>query len=131
MSHSPEQPLVQAFLVCQKIYRDQHTGDFLLIAPSSGLSFGVFPGSRSLAVYAQFADLHGDHQFELQLHDPEGEIIWEWSAPDPVAHTDPLTPHRIAWYELVLPFPLPGRYALVLLANRAEVARHALQVNSA
>jgi hypothetical protein len=56
------------------------------------------------------------------------EAVWGWRRPEPIRHGSPLEPYPGILHDLVLEFPRPGRYDLVLLANGADVAHHGLQV---
>jgi hypothetical protein len=51
--------------------------------------------------------------------------------PEPLRHNDPLLPHRISLHDVVVAFPQPGRYDLVLMANGEDLAHHALEVPAA
>jgi hypothetical protein len=48
-----------------------------------------------------------------------------------VEEFDPLLSHRIALHDIVVEFPHPGRYNLIILANGNELAHHVLLARSA
>jgi hypothetical protein len=121
-------PLAQAFVVCREIVEDCRTHDFVLIAPFSALQPPGFPVACRLSIYAHLTGGHGSYAITLQLRDCDDTQVWVWDCPKPIRLDDPLAQHRFTLYDAVLEFPEPGRYDLVMLANGAEVARHALHL---
>jgi hypothetical protein len=121
-------PLAQAFVVCREIVEDCRSHDFVLIAPFSALQAPKFPFAYRLSIYAHLTCGHGSYALTLQLRDGDDQQLWVWDCPKPIRLDNPLVQHRFTLYDAVLEFPEPGRYDLVMLANGAEVARHALHV---
>jgi hypothetical protein len=123
-------PLAQAFVVCREIFEDCRSHDFMLIAPFSGLQAPAFPAATRLSIYAALTCGHGSYALTLQLRDGDDQPQWAWDCPKPIRLDNPLVQHQFTLYDVVLEFPRPGRYDLVLLANGSEVARHALHVRA-
>ncbi len=123
-------PLAQAFVVCREIIQDCRSHDFVLIAPFSAVHFVAFPGSLRMSIYAHLTCGHGDYAVALQLRDGDDEVVWAWNCPQPIRLDSPLEQHRFTLYDVVLEFPTASRYDLVMFANGAELARHALHARA-
>ena len=50
----------------------------------------------------------------------------ECAGPEALHRADPLAPCQICWRDLMLHFPKPGRYDLILLANGEDLSHYAL-----
>jgi hypothetical protein len=124
-------PLAQAFVVCRTVYQDRRTGEFLLVGPFNGITLHYFPSGFRLSLYAHLTGGHGTYDLALELRDDEDQAVWGWQLPEPIRHDDPLLPHRISLHDVVVAFPRPGRYDLVLMANGEDLAHHALEVTAA
>jgi hypothetical protein len=122
---SPPLPLAQAFVVCRELFEDVQTHEFILIGPFSGISLPGYPVRFRMAAYAHLTCGHGAYEMKLELRDTHGRVTWAWRLPKPSV-IDPVLPHRIALRDMLVDFPTPGQYDLVLLANDEEIARHAL-----
>ena len=119
-------PVAQSFITCHEVFRGQRSGMALLVGPAAHVPVPHFPAQVRLAAYAEFTGGHGSYQPELCLRDPEGETVWGWTAAAPFAHRDPLLPSEVAFNDLTLAVPRPGRYRLVLLLNGEEAAHRTL-----
>jgi hypothetical protein len=128
MRKRPPQPGAQAFVVCREIFEDHHSGEYILFAPRSAFRLPKLPGSIDFGVYAHLTELHGEYVLELRLEDSQGDIVWAVRADPPVAHDDPLMPHRFAFRDLSIPIETAGRYDLLLMTEGMEIARHVLWV---
>jgi hypothetical protein len=124
-------PHAQAFLTCRQIYEDSRTREAILVGPFSGIRLSIFPSLFRMSLYAHLTGGHGTYRLALSLRDDEDEAAWGWEWPQPIEHNDPLEPYRVILHDALIGFPRPGRFALVLLANGEEVARHTLQVTEA
>jgi hypothetical protein len=122
-------PLAQAFVVCREIFDDPRRREFILVGPFSGINAPKLPLNFTLSIYAHVTGGHGAYDMGLELRDGDESPLWKWNWPEPIRLDDPLMPHRLVLYDARVEFPALGRYDLVLLANGAEVARHALFVN--
>lgn len=129
-SHRKSTPLpnAQAFVVCREILEDSHKREFVLIGPLSVIVAGAFPFLARLSIYAHLTCGHSDYDVALRLIDNEDRALWEWKAPQAIRLLNPLDQHRLVLYDAELPFSMPGRHDLLLLANGEELARHALHV---
>jgi hypothetical protein len=99
---------------------------YVLIGPTSELRPRAYPVTYALGVYAHLTSGRGAYAAVLQLHDPDGRILWQWHWPQTISFPTPLHHYRLAVPDATLEFPAPGHYDLVLLANDKFVARHAL-----
>jgi hypothetical protein len=124
----PPQPLVQAFVVCREMFESPRSGELVLVTPFSRITMPVFPAAASLSVYAHLTDARGRNDVSLKLEDAEGNEVWQWEGHARVEEADPLMPHRIALYDVLVGFSGPGRYDLVMTANSTDLAHHALWV---
>jgi hypothetical protein len=121
-------PRAQSFVTCRTIYEDRRSRECILIGPFGGIKLSSFPGSFRFSLYADLCGAHGSFELALQLRDDELEQVWGWQWPEPLSHDNPLAPHHIILHDLVIEFPRPGRYDLVLLANGEEVSYRSLEV---
>jgi hypothetical protein len=128
VQRKPPQPLAQSFLPCREILQDRLTGEYVLIGPFTGLKLPAFPAAVRLSLYIKLTGGHGTYRMTLQLRDQEGTAVAECPGAEPVHCADPLAPRQICWRDLVLQFPRPGRYDLILLANDEDLTHHALDV---
>lgn len=127
---NPPLPTAQSFLTCQEIFAGQRSGTKVLLAPCAVIPVLAFPAEVRLAVFAEFAGGHGTYLPQSALLDGEGTACWNWTAVDPFKHHNPLQPTEVAFSDLTLTVPAPGRYSLVLLLNGAETARRTLWIGS-
>jgi hypothetical protein len=121
-------PRVQTFVACRQIYEDRRTRECILIGPFGGVALNFFPAGFRLSLYADLCGARGAFELSLELRDDELETVWGWRWPEPFRHDNPLEPHHVILHDVVLEFPRPGRYDLVLLANQEDVAHHCLEV---
>ncbi len=124
----PPQPLSQSFLVCREVFQDRQTGEYLLLSPLNTITLPAFPAAMRVSLYIRLTGAHGTYRIGLQLRDPSGGLLGEGSGPQPLQQEDPLMPCQICWRDLVLQFPQPGRYDLILLANDEDLAHHSLDL---
>lgn len=130
MSARPPKPLVQAYVVCEQIYRDQRTGHLILLRPVKQLLFPSFPGYAEVAVYMQLTSGHGRYDMALHVRDTDGEVRWgiDWRA-EPIELGDPLATQEFAFWDLKPVFREPGRYEVVILANGEELGSQVIWAN--
>jgi hypothetical protein len=121
-------PRAQSFVVCREIIEDCRSHEFVLIAPFGALAFPAFPVAFRMSIYAYLTCGHGTYALALQLRDSDDEVRWSWDCPEPIQLENPLERHEFTLYDAVVPFPQPGRYDLMFLANGEELARHVLHV---
>src|SRR5262245_52854388 len=67
--HGKPLPVAQAYILCQTIYEDRRTGDFVLVGPFGGIRFERFPGAYRFSLYTQLTNGHGAYQMGLRLRD--------------------------------------------------------------
>jgi hypothetical protein len=115
-------PVAQAFVCCRVIYEDRRTREVILVGPFGGLTLSFFPAGYRLSLYADLCGGHGAYELAPEPRDEELETVWGWRWPELICHGNPLEPHHVILHDLVLSFPRPGRYDLVLLANGEDVA---------
>jgi hypothetical protein len=125
-------PEAQAFIVCRRIIEDGRTGDYLLVAPVTRISLprSAFPIQLRTDAYAVISSAHGHYELSLALQDADGETIWNWQPPGGVSQPNPLRPHELGFYDLLLPLPQPGKYELALLATGQPIARHGIWMDT-
>lgn len=122
------QPIAQSFLVCREIFTDEVSRTRLLMHPFCRLNLPGFPATFPVCLFIQLTGGHGTYRLGIQLHDAEGAVLADVSAPAAEALTDPLEYAQATWRDLRLRFPKPGRYSLVLLADREEIGRHMMEL---
>jgi hypothetical protein len=126
LKRKPPLPVAQSFVTCHEIFRGQRSGTPLLVGPTAHVPLAQFPAHVRLGVYAEFTGGHGSYMPRLCLRDGTGEVVWGWTAADPFTHNDPLLPSEVAFNDLTLAVPRPGRYTLVLLLNGEEAAQRTM-----
>jgi hypothetical protein len=113
-------PRAQSFVVCEAIHEDPVSRKCILVAPVGGLNLSAFPARFRLSLYADLCGCRGTFELALELRDDDLERIWGWQWPGPIRHPDPLEPAHVILHNAAPAFPRPGRYDLVLLANRGR-----------
>jgi hypothetical protein len=129
----PEQsplPMAHAFLVCRQIIQDVVTGQCVLIDPKIEFALPHFPASVLVSIYGQLSEVRREYFPEFRLWGSDGEILWDYRAPAPMTSPDddPLRQYRFVFRDLAIPFPRPGRYDLLMLAQGTEIARYPLRI---
>jgi hypothetical protein len=124
--HLAARPIVHGFFVCREVFKDQRTGEHILLGPSIHFSIREFPWRLPVMGFLQMVDAHGNYQFTASLLDPEEEQVWHWSAERVVHHPEPLFPNQLIFHDWVLKVPRPGRYRLELFANGEELLTQGL-----
>jgi hypothetical protein len=124
----PPLPLVQAFLLCREILRDERTKDAVLIGPTCHIPAPQFPVNIPFCAFLQLTEGHGRYHLALSLRNSQEEEVWRWEAAQPLEHPNPLLPHQVVFHDLVMTVPRVGRYRFVLLANGEELAQQALLI---
>src|SRR5262245_8710443 len=123
----PPLPILQAFLICQRILTDSRTNDCVLVAPINLIQSADFPAPFRFSVYTHWMELHGTYQLEYLLRDAHDEVLSRWR-PTPITWTNRLLPYRHSLHDAHVTFPHGGKYYLELLVNDEEIARQALWV---
>jgi hypothetical protein len=126
-------PMVHAFVVCTRVDRNDATGQYDLIGTRLGYVVPYCPVTVGVAIYAQLSAVRGEYYPEFRLWGPDGDIGWEVRFPNPMTspNDDPLRRIQLSADNLLLPFPCPGRFDLILLARGSEIARYPLRVELA
>jgi hypothetical protein len=117
----PPLPLVQSFVACREIFTDERTGTVMLVGITSLAPLKQFPAHVRLSLFVEFTGGHGQYLPRLELRDGDDEVVWGWGDPRPIEKPDPLLPHQVTFYDLMVAVPRPGRYVLALHLN-GEVA---------
>jgi hypothetical protein len=123
-------PMTHAFLVCREIIQDVITNQCVLIDPRVEFTLPEFPASVLVSIYGQLSEVRREYTPELRIWGSDGEILWDYRAPAPMTSPDddPLRQFRFVIRDLEIPFPRPGRYDLILLAQGTEIARYPLRI---
>jgi hypothetical protein len=128
MHHSPPLPLAQGFVPCQRIYEDRRTGEVLLAGPFNAILLESFPGGFRFSLTFFLVNGHGSYELDLELRGADGGTTWKGNWGRVVNCPDPLTQHREIVHDVVVVFPEPGQYDLVLLANGEDLTHYSLLV---
>jgi hypothetical protein len=123
MARKPATPICKSFLLCRQIFQDESTGEYLLLGPTNQIVALQYPILADLSVFMHWTSAHGTYRLELQVLDLEGNIVWNNEFEDLYEATDPLKPTLIKLLHLDIPWPRPGKYDVVVLANDEEVVR--------
>jgi hypothetical protein len=128
VAQKPPPPLAQSFLICREIFQDRQSGEYMLLSPFNSMTLPGFPAMFRLSLFIQLTGCHGTYQIKLRMQDQGDDVCAECEGPQALVQNDPLHFMQICWRDIVVQFPHPGRYELILLANSEEVARHDLTV---
>jgi hypothetical protein len=130
LTRKPSLPSPQAFLIGRKVYEDRYRRAFVLVKPADSIALPSFPAGCCLSLYLYLVGGHGVYTLALELRNAEGEAVWRYQWPEPIRYADPLVPCMVALHDTTIPFPAPGRYDMVLMANGEDFAHHALEVTT-
>lgn len=119
----PPPPICKAYLVCDRVVDDPATGDTSLVGLPRACGIRHFPAAVPLGVFARLTASRGRYQIEVQLQDADGTVHWRDGPPRIWGMADPLELYDLKLNLLVV-FPAPGTYDIVLVLNGQEVARH-------
>jgi hypothetical protein len=122
----PPLPVVQSFLTCEQVYRDERTKALILVRPMTRVMVSHFPVHVPLAIFAEFTGGHGRYEPFLSLRDGAGQTLWSSQVAPPFEHHDPLGSSEIAFPGVSIAVPQPGRYTLALLLNGEEAAQRTM-----
>jgi Family of unknown function (DUF6941) len=128
MTSKPPLPSVQAFLTCKQIVEDARTKELILIGPANGVVLPHFPARFPLSAFAFLTGGHGSYRLALEMRDADGKTTGRIEFNEPLAYDNPLMVYRIVLHELILEFPKPGRYDLVMRANDEDMAHQVINV---
>jgi hypothetical protein len=119
----PELPHVCAFLVCDHVWQDPHTGKWTLLGVFDTLWASREPITHGpFAVYLNLTNMRGEYNLALRLLRASDELVCaEKGAAAPYVVADPLA--RTVVVALLEGFTVPtlGKYLLRLLANGEAV----------
>ena len=124
-------PQAQAFVICREIWHNDRSNEFLLASPLSHIPIDTFPALVTVSVYAHITGGHGEYELDFLLRNAANDTVWSWGPQSPLQHEDPLMPQQVAFHDLVLEVPSPGRYELALLANGEEIGRQPIWIGTA
>jgi hypothetical protein len=123
-------PQAQAFVICREIWHNDRSNEFLLASPLSHLPIDRFPALVTVSVYAHITGGHGEYTLDFLLRNAANDTVWSWSPQAPLQHEDPLMPQQLAFHDLVLEVPSPGRYELTMLASGEEIVRQPIWMST-
>src|SRR5262249_23110284 len=122
MSRKPPLPVCRAFLVCRQVVTDPTFGDFVLVGQPRAFISRSFPAASQYGFYARLTSGHRPYQIEGLVQDESGAVVWRDGPPEAWSMSAPLEMYDVT-LNLIVVFPAPGVYDLVLTANGEEVAR--------
>ncbi len=127
---APEDPVVNAMLVCDHVHRDPTTGKHAL-GVFDNLRLPSFPAELSaFAAYLNLTNLNGAYSVELSGLRADTEVeLARLSRSRRVTVRDPLARSEVRLrVPSGLPVPSPGRYILRLYMNRRYIQDFAMIV---
>ena len=122
-------PVCRSLIICQQILQDHRTQSTSLIGLVQHIRGLQFPTVAQFSLFSRWTNGHGAYKIEVQLRDPEGNIVWRQAFPQACEMPDPLQPCDLSFHDLKIYLPGPGKYDLVLIANGEEVGRDAVLVH--
>lgn len=117
---SPEDPVVNAMLLCDHVHRDPTTGKHTLLGVLDTLRLPFLPAVlEAAAFYLSLTNLRGTYRLELAwLRGDTEEELARLVRTAPTVMRDPLARVELALrIPAGLPVPVPGRYILRFYAN--------------
>jgi hypothetical protein len=120
----PEDPVVNAMLMCDHVHRDRSTGKYTLLGLFDAVRPTGYPGAiTGVGVYLKLTNMRGAYNLSLAWvrGDSEAELA-RVPTPPVIRVTDPLARVEVPIHvSTPLPVPEPGRYLLRLYANARHV----------
>jgi hypothetical protein len=129
MTPRPPKPVVKSILACREMFRDDVSGEFVLVGPLVNLTAPQFPLMVPLNLFAVLTSMRGRYLPTLQLRDEEDQVCWSQAWQAPAENHDPLAPFTFSLRNLGAYVPRPGKYDVVLLLNDEEAGRHGFVVH--
>ena len=129
MDQNPPLPVVKTFLVCREMFQDAMSGEHILVGPLQELHVVQAPAVVHVGVYFEITCGHGNYRPTLQLRDLEEQVVWSQTYEQPFPAQDPLRVAAVAMFHVGMCIPRLGKYDLVLLVNKEEIARRPLWVS--
>ena len=126
-------PTLQALIPADHIYRDEHSGKYVIAGTFHQVNLGSFPATlgRSVGVFVALRGIEGEAALEFELLGPDRAEPLLRSHNMRVASTDPERTVEFAVELPPLPLPVPGRYALRVGLDGTPLGEAMLEVTAA
>ncbi len=121
---APQDPVVNAMLMCDHVHRDRSTGKYTLLGLFDAVRLSNYPATlMRVGIYLKLTNMRGAYELVLAwvLGATEAELARVPTLPA-IRVSDPLARVEVPIHVSVpLPLPAPGRYLLRLYANTRHV----------
>jgi len=120
---APEDPLVNAMLLCEHVHADTASGKHTLLGVFDEVRISRFPVDlATFAVYLNLTNLRGTYEVDLLwLRGDTEEELARLGPIGGIEVVDPLSRVELVLLGQDLAFPVPGRYVLRLAMNRRHL----------
>ncbi len=118
----PLVPLVQAILLCDRVYKDDDSTKCVLAGTFNKVRLAEFPAEYSPAtLYINLSDFSGLHKVSFRFKRLVDDTILEESPEFEIYHDDRREHHECIFELPPMEFPEPGRYTWEVIFNRTEI----------
>ncbi len=125
-----EKPLVIGFTLAEEVYKNNSLRKYAASGITHQRLVAEVPAVLPTSIIVCLTGLRGKYPLRLDLVDPSGEVVWNWSTPSdaPVQGDNPLGICEVTLLHLPMTVRRFGRHNLVLHANEEEIFRTVLEV---
>ena len=117
----PLVPLVQAILLCDRVYKDDDSTKCVLAGTFNKVRLAEFPAEYAPAtLYINLSDFSGLHKISFRFKRLVDDMILEESPEFEIYHDDRREHHECIFELPPMEFPEPGRYTWEVVFNRTE-----------
>ena len=118
----PLLPLVQAIILCDRVYKDDETRKCVLAGTFNQIPLAEFPCEyQPASLYLNLSDFSGQHTVSFRFKRLADDSILEESPEFPLEHSDRREHHECIFELPPMEFPEPGRYTWEVVFNGTEV----------
>ena len=118
----PLLPLVQAIILCDRVYKDDETRKCVLAGTFNQIPLVDFPCEyQPASLYLNLSDFSGQHTVSFRFKRLNDDSIIEESPEFPLEHGDRREHHECIFELPPMVFSEPGRYTWEVVFDRTEV----------
>ncbi|MDA9264555.1 MAG: hypothetical protein GWP41_02525 [Planctomycetia bacterium] len=118
----PLVPLVQAILLCDRVYKDDDSTKCVLAGTFNKIRLPEFPAEYSPAtLYINLSDFSGAHKVSFRFKRITDDSVLEESPEFEIYHDDRREHHECIFELPPMVFPEPGRYTWEIIYDGTEL----------
>jgi len=118
----PLLPIVQAIILCDRIYKDDENGKCVLAGTFNRVRLPEFPCEyQPAALYLNLSDFSGLHTVSFRFKRLSDDLVIEESPEFGLDHDDRREHHECIFELPPMEFPEPGRYTWEVIFDGTEI----------